>query len=148
MHTGRFERTAPATFFLAACVGFFGACAAAIPAPTRRAQIVPCLRRRHCWIGSRQCHHRSSIHRVRTRCRKRARPPFRRQVRGRYLGQARAPGLIELSDEYGWGLAVRTYSSLEQVLCDRATVISMRPAGGACAKTRSAQTNSQAGQNR
>ena len=33
MHTGRFERTAPATFFLAACVGFFGACAAAIPAP-------------------------------------------------------------------------------------------------------------------
>jgi len=33
MHTGRFERTAPSMFFLAACVGFFGACAAAIPAP-------------------------------------------------------------------------------------------------------------------
>jgi hypothetical protein len=33
MHTGRLERTAPSTYFLAACVGFFGACAAAIPAP-------------------------------------------------------------------------------------------------------------------
>jgi hypothetical protein len=75
MHTERLERMAPATFFLAACVGFFGVYAAAEYAhaqaiPPTRAQGTnrPLLRRSHGWIASRQCQHPSSIHRVRTRC--------------------------------------------------------------------------------
>ena len=93
----------------------------------RRAQIVPCLRRSHGWIASRQCQHPSSIHRVRTRCLKRARPPFRRQARGRYLAQVRATGLNELSDEYGWRVAVAPCSSVEQVRRHRGDVISSAP---------------------
>jgi hypothetical protein len=133
MHTERLERMAPATFFLAACVGFFGVYAAAeyahaqaIP-PTRAQGTNLPLSAPQPWLDRvpsmpAPIFNPSSPYTV-----PQAREPFRRQARGRYLAQVRATGLNELSDEYGWRVAVAPCSSVEQVLRHRGDVISAAP---------------------
>jgi hypothetical protein len=101
MHTRRFERKALATLFLAASVAFAGACMAIEHAHAQGANATPHAQGRNPFPSTSSpllnqapsmpppAFNPSS-----------SRLPSRRQVRDRYLDQVRAPGLIELSDEY------------------------------------------------